>query len=70
MTKTKNDIYWELIFEKYKIADRILSDGYLTISATEINKFREARLMTKFDHRSQLPKLFSEHHFSILPIEE
>ncbi|MDO5664223.1 MAG: transcriptional regulator, partial [Bacteroidia bacterium] len=30
-------------------------------------KFREARLMTKFDHRSQVPKLFSDNNLSILP---
>src|SRR5690606_3773524 len=27
-----------------------------------------ARLMTKFDHRSQLPAIFADHNLSILPI--
>jgi hypothetical protein len=67
MSRTKNDIAWEQIFNKYKIVERILSEGHVPITATEINKFREARLMTKFDHRSQLPKLFSDHNLSILP---
>jgi hypothetical protein len=67
MSKQKNDLSWEAIFAKHNILDRISSEGYFSISATEINKFREARLMTKFDHRSQLPKLFSEHELSILP---
>jgi hypothetical protein len=67
MSKTKNDIFWEQIFKKYKIADRILTDGFYSISASQINEFREARLMTKFDHRAQLPKLFSDNNLSILP---
>ncbi len=68
MTKSKNDLAWEKIFEKYKILDRILREGSIEISATKINEFREARLMTKFDHKSQLPKLFADNKLSILPI--
>jgi hypothetical protein len=60
MSKQKNDLSWEKIFKKYNIVDRVLSEGSFSISAIEINKFREARLMTKFDHRSQLPQLFIE----------
>lgn len=67
MSKSKNDIAWKKIFDKYSIVDNVLSDGHLTISSTQINEFREARLMTKFDHKSQLPKLFSDNNFSILP---
>jgi hypothetical protein len=67
MSKSKNDIAWESIFEKYKIVDTILSNGHALISSTNINEFREARLMTKFDHKSQLPQLFAENNLSILP---
>lgn len=67
MSSSKNDIAWQSIFDKYKITDRILMDGHFEITATQINKYREARLMTKFDHKSQLPKLFSENNLSILP---
>lgn len=67
MSKSKNDLAWEKVFEKYKILDKILKDGYVEITATKINEFREARLMTKFDHESQLPKLFVDHKLSILP---
>ena len=67
MSKSKNDIAWKLIFEKHKILERILKEGHLEISATKINEFREARLMTKFDHKSQLPKLFADNNLSILP---
>jgi uncharacterized membrane protein YbaN (DUF454 family) len=67
MSDSKNDIAWKSIFEKYKIAERILIDGYFEITSTQINAFREARLMTKFDHKSQLPQLFQENELSILP---
>ncbi|MBP6302049.1 MAG: transcriptional regulator [Bacteroidia bacterium] len=67
MSNSKNDIAWGEIFEKHKILDRILKDGHIEITATKINEFREARLMTKFDHKSQLPKLFADHKLSILP---
>ncbi len=68
MNKTKNDFAWELLFKKHNIAQNVLDNGLFKISSAEINEFREARLMTKFDHRSQLPKIFSKNNFSILPV--
>ena len=67
MNKSKNDLEWEKIFDKYKILDDILKVGYSEISASKINEFHQARLMTKFDHQSQLPKLFADNNLSILP---
>lgn len=67
MSRSKNDIAWERIFEKYCILDRLANNERVSISSAEINDFREARLMTKFDHRSQLPELFAKHKLSILP---
>ena len=67
MSKSKNDIAWEKLFNKYKIIDKILTEGHTLITSTKINEFREARLMTKFDHKSQLPKLFADNNLSILP---
>ncbi|WP_139423973.1 type II restriction enzyme [Chryseobacterium mulctrae] len=63
----KNDLAWEKIFEKYQILDKVQDNGHTLINSTNINEFREARLMTKFDHKSQLPKLFSDNNLSILP---
>ncbi|RYD03638.1 hypothetical protein N752_18870 [Desulforamulus aquiferis] len=68
MSKTKNDEAWEKLFEIYKIIPAIQREGSFEISATQINKLREARLMTKFDHRANLPKVFSDNKLSILPI--
>ncbi|HCM34200.1 hypothetical protein [Chryseobacterium sp.] len=67
MNKSKNDLAWEKIFEKYQILDKVQDNGHTLINSTNINEFREARLMTKFDHKSQLPKLFSDNNLSILP---
>lgn len=65
---TKNDKAWDKLFDKYNIVQTIESNGFFEITATQINEFREARLMTKFDHRINLPKLFSINKLSILPI--
>ncbi len=66
--KTKNDKAWEELFGKYNILQTIQEDGVFTIHSAQINEFREARLMTKFDHKSNLPLLFAENNLSILPI--
>lgn len=67
-TTTKNDSAWEKLFDKYKIIENINKDGKFIINSRSINEFREARLMTKFDHRNNLPILFKENQLSILPI--
>ncbi len=67
-SKSKNDLAWEQIFGKYQIITTIEKSSCFKISSNQINEFREARLMTKFDHRSQLPKLFVDNNLSILPI--
>ncbi len=68
IAKSLNDVAWEQLFEKYNILNRIDVDGRFQISATQIKEFREPRLMAKFDHTINLPKIFSENKLSILPI--
>ncbi|HSH35086.1 type II restriction enzyme [Schnuerera sp.] len=68
MSKTKNDFAWEKLFDKYNILYEIENKGFYEISSKKINEFREARLATKFDHKTNLPKLFIDNHLSILPI--
>lgn len=65
---TKNDRAWAQLFDKYRILENIERNGYFEITSTQINQFREARLMTKFDHRINLPRLFAENNLAILPI--
>ena len=64
----KNDDAWEKIFKKYNILSMILTNGIFEISADQIREFREPRLMAKFDHKINLPKIFLENNLSILPI--
>ena len=63
-----NDDAWELLFNKYHILSEIQKHGQFIISANQIREFREPRLMTKFDHRINLPSIFAANHLSILPI--
>lgn len=68
MSKSKNDIAWEQLFDEYNIISEINKKGKFEITAKQINEVREARLMTKFDHKVNLPQIFTENELSILPI--
>ena len=63
-----NDTAWEKLFDKYQILDRVDRDGQFQISASQIKEFREPRLMTKFDHRVNLPAIFRKHNLAILTV--
>ena len=65
---SKNDEAWEKLFREHEIFSRVERDGFFKISAAQIKKFREPRLMTKFDHKINLPKIFSSNNLSILPV--
>jgi hypothetical protein len=66
--KTLNDDAWKRLFSKYDILNQIDANGRFEISAKQIKEFREPRLMTKFDHTINLPKIFSDNQLAILPI--
>ncbi|MGI8656964.1 MAG: type II restriction enzyme [Pyrinomonadaceae bacterium] len=63
----KNDIAWAELFNLHPILERIDEKGFYEISAKDINKFREARLATKFDFSVNLPALFKRHKLTIQP---
>lgn len=63
-----NDIAWEILFDKYNILNEIKKHGEFIISAKQIKEFREPRLMTKFDHKINLPQIFLKNTLAILPI--
>lgn len=67
MIKTKNDEEWEKIFLKYNVLNQIEDDGFFEIRSKQINKYRESRLMTKFDHLTNRPTIFQKNNLSILP---
>jgi hypothetical protein len=66
--KSLNDAAWKQLFEKYDILNRIDANGQFQISAAQIKEFREPRLMAKFDHTVNLPKIFLDNQLTILPI--
>lgn len=63
-----NNIAWGNLFKEYDILHHIDNDGCFIVSANQIKKYREPRLMAKFDHAINLPELFSSNQLSILPI--
>lgn len=68
MAENKNDNAREFLFEKYNILEEVEKNWEYIISAKVITPVREARLMTKFDHKEDIPKIFSKNNLSILPI--
>lgn len=64
----KNDTAWNKLFEKYNILSNIDKNGFYEISAAAIREYREPRLMCKFDHKNNLPRIFRENDLSILPL--
>jgi len=66
--KTLTQHAWEQLFSKYDILNQIDANGQFEISAVQIKDFREPRLMVKFDHSVNLPKIFSDNGLAILPI--
>ncbi|MCO6507856.1 MAG: hypothetical protein J6578_03575 [Snodgrassella sp.] len=71
MSKFKNlsiSEAWCSLFEEHNILERIEGEGFFKIDAKEIKKIKEPRLMAKFDHFVNLPKIFSENHLAILPV--
>ena len=59
---------WTKIFDTYNIMKQIEQDGKFIIKASEIKKFKEPRLMAKFDHHFNLPSIFKKNNLSILPV--
>ncbi|MDO5680177.1 MAG: hypothetical protein Q4G54_07615 [Pelistega sp.] len=66
--KSLNQIAWEEIFKTHDVLNKISTDGEFIINASEIKRFREPRLMSKFDNEINLPKIFKDHKLAILPI--
>lgn len=57
---------WEQIFEDYEILDKVKKDGSFKITANQIRKYKEPRLMTKFDEYDSFPNIFKKNKLSIL----
>ena len=67
---SKVDSLWQQIFDDLGVLQAINTQGYFCISADTIRKYREVRLMTKFDHRSDLPKVFQKNDLTSFIADE
>ena len=65
---SKVDSFWQKIFDDLGILQEIDKHGFFQIWADDIRKYHEVRLMTKFDHFSDLPDVFQKNHLAILPL--
>ena len=61
------DDKWELLFDRYEIEKKVSESGLFYVTADQIREFKEPRLMTKFDTRESLPKVFGS-RLGILPV--
>lgn len=61
------DDNWEILFDKYNIENEIEKNGLFYITADQIREVKEPRLMTKFDTKESLPKVFGN-KIAILPV--
>ena len=68
MRVKNNKEAWNKLFEEYDIVNEVKINGYFIIMAKQINEYREARLMTKFDNSKTLPEIFIKNKLEILPI--
>lgn len=62
------DKKWNKIFNDFDILNEIRKNKIFVIDSSTINNYKEARLMTKFDHISSLPDIFYQNNLSILPV--
>lgn len=62
------DRVWNSIENDYHYLDVIGSNGSFVITSDEIKKYKEPRLVTKFDTSEDLPEIFKKNNLSILPI--
>lgn len=58
---------WQKLIDKYNILDEIEKNGVFKISASQIKKVKEPRLMAKWDSSEQLPESLKKNKINILP---
>lgn len=63
-----SDQAWRKIFNDYKIIEAIDKNEKYKIDSKVIKKYREPRLMAKWDYTESLPQIFKETKINMLPI--
>jgi hypothetical protein len=64
---TKNQVAWLAMNNEYGLLDQVGQRGVATLTADQIIKYRETRLLTKIDERTQLPPFLRDNDLCILP---
>lgn len=59
---------WNEIFIEHDIINYLQKHDLFTIKASQIKKYREPRLMAKWDNSKSLPDIFKNNHLNILPV--
>ena len=59
---------WQALIKKYNILEKIKNNGHFIIKSSDIKKFREPRLMAKWDSSDSIPKVLKDNKINILPI--
>ena len=65
---TAGDLAWSSIFDRHDIRRLVSSQGYADVTANDLRAYREPRLLTKIDHRGNLPAVFKESGLSLLTL--
>lgn len=63
-----NDLAWENLINETDLIPKVKKAGLTYITANEMKKYREPRLMAKIDTKELLPKVFNRNNLSILPV--
>ena len=58
---------WKAILEEYNIMEEIKRNGCFHIKASQIKKYKEPRLMAKWDSTGSLPKVLKDNKINLLP---
>lgn len=58
---------WEALIKEYKILDKVQRDGCYPIKSSQIKKYKEPRLMAKWDSTESLPKILKNNRLNLLP---
>jgi hypothetical protein len=68
MSQTQNDLAWNKLISDLEVLKKIDQDGHAFLSAEQLRRYREPRLMAKIDHSENLPEVFKANKIGILPI--
>lgn len=58
---------WNILLNKYNIVQEVEQNGIFYITSSQINDYKEARLMAKWDTSESLPPSLKSNKLNILP---